>query len=93
LAVLDRALAVMVTCIRLASGREQRPTAAIIDTQSVRTGPQRGPRGYDANKKIQGRKRVLLVDAEGNPLGIRVIVNAARNLPRIAEVKVPTGAA
>jgi hypothetical protein len=40
--VLDRALAVMVACMRLAKGRKQRPTAAIIDTQSVRTGPQRG---------------------------------------------------
>jgi transposase len=73
LAVLDRALAVMVACMRLAKGRKQRPTAAIVDTQSVRTGPQRGPRGFDAGKKIKGRKRVLLVDTEGNPLGIRVV--------------------
>ena len=73
LAVLDRALAVVVACARLAKGRQQRPTAAIIDTQSVRTGPQRGPRGFDAGKKIKGRKRVLLVDTEGNPLGIRVV--------------------
>ena len=73
LAVLDRALAVMVACIRLAKDRKRRPTAAIIDTQSVRTGPQRGPRGYDAGKKIKGRKRVLLVDTEGNPLGIRIV--------------------
>ncbi len=73
LAVLDRALAVVVACLRLARGRQRQPTAAIIDTQSVRTGPQRGPRGYDAGKKIQGRKRVLLVDTEGDPLGIRVV--------------------
>ena len=73
LAVLDRALAVMVACLRLAKGRKRRPTAAIIDTQSVRTGPQRGPRGFDAGKKIKGCKRVLLVDTEGNPLGIRVL--------------------
>ena len=37
-AVLDRALAVLVACRRLAAGRKRRPTAAIIDTQSVRTG-------------------------------------------------------
>ena len=72
-AVLDRALAILVTCLRLAQGRKRRPTAAIIDTQSVRTGPQRGPRGYDAGKKIKGRKRVLLVDTAGNPLGIQVV--------------------
>ena len=73
LAVLDRALAVVVACLRLARGRERRPTAAIIDTQSVRTGPQRGPRGYDAGKKVKGRKRVVMVDTEGAPLGIRVV--------------------
>src|SRR3954465_15084059 len=84
LAVLDRALAILVACLRLARGRKRRPTAAIIDTQSVTTGPQRGPRGGacppasrrldrgDAGKKVKGRKRVLLVDVEGDPLGIRV---------------------
>jgi putative transposase len=73
LAVLDRALAVLVACLRVARGRKRRPTAAIVDTQSVRTGPQRGPRGYDAAKKVKGRKRVLLVDSEGDPLGLRVV--------------------
>ena len=73
LAALDRALAVIVARLRLARGRKRRPTAAIVDTQSVRTGPQRGPRGYDAGKKVKGRKRVLLVDTEGNPLGLRVV--------------------
>jgi transposase len=72
-AVLDRALAVLVACRRLAAGRKRRPTAAIIDTQSVRTGPQRGPRGYDAGKKVKGRKRVLMVDTQGDPLGVRVV--------------------
>ena len=72
-AVLDRALAVLVACRRLAAGRKRRPTAAIIDTQSVKTGPQRGPRGYDAHKKIKGRKRVLMVDTQGDPLGVRVV--------------------
>jgi transposase len=72
-AVLDRALRVLVACRRLAAGRKRRPTAAIVDTQSVKAGPQRGPRGYDANKKIKGRKRVPLVDTEGDPLGVRVV--------------------
>jgi transposase len=72
-AVLDRALRVLVVCRRLAAGRKRRPTAAIIDTQSVRTGPQRGPRGYDAHKKVKGRKRVLMVDTEGDPRGVRVV--------------------
>jgi putative transposase len=68
-----RALAVLVACRRLAAGRKRRPTAAIIDTQSVKTGPQRGPRGYDARKKVKGRKRVLMADVEGGPLGVRVV--------------------
>ena len=72
-AVLDRALRVLVACRRLAAGRKRRPAAAIIDTQSVKTGPQRGPRGYDANKKVKGRKRVLMTDAQGDPLGVRVV--------------------
>jgi transposase len=72
-AVLDRALAILVACRRLAAGRRRRPTAAIIDTQSVRTGPQRGPRGYDAHKKVKGRKRVLMIDTQGDPLGVRVV--------------------
>lgn len=71
--VLDRALRVLVACRRLAAGRRTRPTAAIIDTQSVKAGPQRGPRGYDANKKIKGRKRVLMIDTQGDPLGVRVV--------------------
>jgi putative transposase len=72
-AVLDRALHVLLVCRRLAAGRKRYPTAAIIDTQSVRTGPQRGPRGYDANKKVQGRKRVLMIDTQGDPLGMRIV--------------------
>jgi transposase len=87
LAVLDRALAVVVACLRLARGRKRRPTAAIIDTRSVKTGPQRGPRGYDAGKKVKGRKRVLMVDTEGDPLGVRVVpadVHEHRALPALA---------
>jgi len=72
-AVLDRALAVLVACRRLAAGRKRRPTAAIVDAQGATTGPQRGPRGYDAHKKVKGRKRVPLVDAQGDPLGVRVV--------------------
>jgi transposase len=72
-AVLDRALRVLVACRRLAAGRRRRPTAAIVDTQSVRAGPQRGPRGYDAHKKVKGRKRVLMVDTQGDPLGVQVV--------------------
>ena len=46
------ALAVLDACLRLARGRNRRPSAGILDTQSVRAGPQAGPRGQDANKKV-----------------------------------------
>jgi len=47
-------------------GREENPSYAIIDSQSVKTGPEaRGDTGFDAGKKIKGRKRHILVDTLG----------------------------
>jgi putative transposase len=51
-------------------GREASPSAAIIDSQSVKTTEAGGPRGYDAGKKINGRKRHALVDTDGRALVI-----------------------
>ena len=49
-------------------GRDASPTAAIIDSQSVKTTEAGGARGYDAGKKINGRKRHALVDTDGRGL-------------------------
>lgn len=48
------------------------PHVAILDSQSVETSDQGGPSGYDAGKKVKGRKRHLLVDSFGLPLGVSV---------------------
>ena len=65
----------LVVAAREQAGREASPTAGIVDSQSVRTTEAGGPRGYDAGKKINGRKRHILVDTLG--LLLVVVIHAA----------------
>jgi transposase len=59
-------------CVRVDEGRNAQPSAAIWDSQSVKSDGHGGLVGYDAGKKIKGRKRHLLVDTLGLVLGVVV---------------------
>jgi putative transposase len=58
--------------LRSAIGRNPQPSAAILDSQSVKTIVVGGVRGYDGAKKINGRKRHILVDTGGLVLTAKV---------------------
>jgi len=62
------------TKLRVVAGREAEPSAAVIDSQSVKTTSVKGVRGYDAGKNVNGRKRHILVDTMG--LLLMVLVHA-----------------
>ena len=83
-----KVLDVLRTRLRHADGRHKSPSAAVVDSQSVRTAEGGAARGYDAGKRVPGRKRHIVVDTMG--LLLAVVVHSASVQDRDG-VKLVTG--
>jgi putative transposase len=62
----------LVAWSRRLDGRDPEPSAAVIDSQSARTTESGGPRGFDAAKKVKGRKRHIATDTCGRLIEVQV---------------------
>jgi putative transposase len=69
----DRLQKSLLKQVRQKADRDEEPSAAVIDSQSIKTSAVRGPeKGFDMGKRIWGRKRHLLVDTQGNLMEVKV---------------------
>ena len=75
--------------VRIADGRDPQPSAGVLDSQSIKTSHGGQAIGYDAGKRIRGRKRHLLVDTSG--LLLKAVVHSASLQDRHGAKRVLTG--
>ncbi|NKI44629.1 IS5 family transposase [Streptomyces physcomitrii] len=75
--------------VRIADGRDPQPSAAVLDSQSARSHQGGEAIGYDAGKRVRGRKRHILVDTCG--LVLRAVVHSASVQDRAGAKRVLTG--
>ncbi|WP_455678496.1 IS5 family transposase [Streptomyces buecherae] len=75
--------------VRQADGRDPQPSAAVLDSQSAKTSEGGQEVGYDAGKRVRGRKRHLLVDTCG--LVLRAVVHSASVQDRVGAKRVLNG--
>jgi transposase len=68
----ERIGATLVRYARLKLGRKPEPTVAVIDSQTASTTQAGGPRGFDAGKRLHGRKRHIVTDTNGLLLAVHV---------------------
>jgi transposase len=71
---------------RARQGKAPEPTAAIIDAQSTRSTAQGGNTGFDAGKKVKGRKRHLVVDTLGLLVAVTITAASVQDRDAAAEV-------
>lgn len=71
---------------RIAEGRHEHPTAAVVDSSPVQSTPVPGPRGFDGTKKVDGIKRHILVDTAGRLLAAHVTAATVQDRAAFADL-------